>query len=261
MDQDLTFEPTREWDDCGSEDPDSHSPRLRAYHQRLWSNRPLVGLDGDARWALQPLDTGLIDTALPMTFFGLEEGLFLKSDRVMPTWWNWSDTEPFRSDQPLLDRILASNPVLDNMGGTMLWPGRQVGGQTLNQARGFSQKATIGDRMDLTLECIRRAYEGTFAWDDNPLGPTLKNYWQFFELFGDFPGYVHFWMLPDLLSEDGRHVRSFMGGVLSDRDFPAQDPLPGSVEDYDTYLLNAQAFVLSRNDRMSQAWAASDASE
>lgn len=144
---------------------------------------------------LEPWDTGLVNTALGTTFFGLDEGLYLKSDRVMATWWAWTDTAALRQDPAFMERILAANPVLDNMGGIVMWPGRKVGGQTLNQARGFAQKATIADRLDLTLECIRLAYGGVFDHAVSPLGPTLERYWAFFELFGDFDGYVEFWLL------------------------------------------------------------------
>jgi len=96
-----------------------------------------------------------------------------------------------------MERILEANPVLDNMGGIIMWPGWQVGGPTMNQARGFGAKAkaTIGDPLDLTLECIRRAYIGDSDDAVNPLGSTLTRYWEFFALFGDFDGYIKFWLL------------------------------------------------------------------
>lgn len=249
------FDPTAPWDDCGDNDPDSHSPRLRAYHQRLWSGRPLKGRPDGGTLALEPRGNGLIDTGLGETFFGSDEALFLSSDRVMPTWWNWSDTIALREDRELTARILASNPVLDNMGGIIMWPGWKLNNKpTLNQERGFSQKARIADRFDLTLECIRRAYAGTFASDVNPLGPALERYWEFFALFGDFDGYVEFWMLQDLLTEDGQRVAFFMEGDLPDGwDFATRSPLPATIEQYDEYLRNAQAFVLKRNDRMTHA--------
>jgi hypothetical protein len=248
------FDPTRPWDDCGDEDPDSHSPRLRYYHQRLWSHRPLAGLGGERALVLEPRGSGLIDTGLGMSFFGFDEGLYLASDRAMASWWGWKETAALRQDPALMERILAANPVLDNMGGIIMWPGWKVGGQTLNQARGFGQKATIADRLDLTVECIRRAYLGDFDHGVNPLGPTLERYWGFFELFGGFNGYVEFWLLQDLLTEDAERVRFLMEGDLPDYDFTSGSPLPTSVDSYDEYLRNAQAFVLKRNARMSALW-------
>ena len=252
------FDPTSPWDDCGDNDPDSHSERLRYYHQRLWSHRPLAGRTDGGMLALEPWDHGLIDTGLGETFFGLDEGLFLSSDRVMATWWNWSDTAPMLEDEALKERVHAANPILDNMGGIMMFPGRRIDGhQTMNQARGFGQKGRIADRMDLTLECIRLGYAGVFEWDLNPLGPTIERYGEFFTLFGSFAGYVEFWMLQDLVTDDGRRVQFLMEGDLPDGwDFATRSPLPASVEQYDEYLRNAVGFVVSRNARMIDAWAA-----
>ena len=43
------------------------------------------------------------------------------------------------------------------MGGMMVFPGNRVDRKpTINAARGFNRK--ISDRMDLTLECVRRYY-------------------------------------------------------------------------------------------------------
>lgn len=50
-------------------------------------------------------------------------------------------------------------------------PGNKVDGkQTLNGARGFTRK--IADRLDLTLECIRRHDGG----ETGPLGAVLARY-------------------------------------------------------------------------------------
>ncbi len=51
----------------------------------------------------------------------------------------------------------------------MVFPGNRVGGKpTLNAARGFNRK--ISDRMDLTLECVRRYYRH----QDSPLARTPR---------------------------------------------------------------------------------------
>lgn len=56
-------------------------------------------------------------------------------------------------------------------------------------ARGFHPRIT--DRIDLTLECIRRHYQA----EDSPRGEVLARYGDFFALFEDFRGYVDFWLL------------------------------------------------------------------
>ena len=254
MTKGLVFDPTHPWDDCGKKDPDAHSARMRTYHQGLWSGRRLPGQSG-RQLSLTPLDTGLVDSSLA-PFFGLEEGLYLKSDRTLPTWSAWNNTAQLREDPALNRRIQAAYPVFDNMGGTVLWPGRKIaGGQSLNQARGFSQKWRIADRLDLTVECIRLAYNGRCGSDVNPLGPALTRYWPFFELFGDFQGYIDFWLLNDLLVEGKEQVRFFLEGT-NPYDFTSDRPFPTTVAEYGRYLDNAQDFVLKRNERMSQWWTA-----
>lgn len=49
-------------------------------------------------------------------------------------------------------------------------------------------KDLISDRWDLTLECIRRYYNG----EDSPLYNVFLNDKAFFDLFVDFKGYVDF---------------------------------------------------------------------
>ena len=55
--------------------------------------------------------------------------------------------------------------------------------------------------MDLTLECIRRHYLGDPV---TPLGETLGRYREFFDLFDDFRGYVDFFLLQVLVTDDYR---------------------------------------------------------
>lgn len=64
----------------------------------------------------------------------------------------------------------------------------------------------IADRFDLTLVCIRRHYLGERA---NPLGEVFHRYADFFALFGDFSGYVSFFLLQHLVEEDGESIRFF----------------------------------------------------
>jgi hypothetical protein len=75
------------------------------------------------------------------------------------------------------------------MGGMMVFPGNQVDRKpTINVARGFHPR--ISDRMDLTLECVRRYY----GQEPSPLAVTLGRYAGFFALFEDFQGYVDFFL-------------------------------------------------------------------
>ncbi|WP_427174791.1 DUF6994 family protein [Arthrobacter sp. 92] len=50
------------------------------------------------------------------------------------------------------------------------------------------------------LECIRRDYSGE---PSNKFGEVLDRYSDFVALFEDFDGYVEFFLLQDLINEDG----------------------------------------------------------
>ena len=104
----------------------------------------------------------------------------------------------------------------------MVFPGNQVDRKmTINGPRGFHPR--IKDRFDLTLECIRRHYLD----EPSPLSDTLARYADFFGLFGDFAGYVDFFLLQDLVNEVTLTVRFF----LPFEGFTAS-PLPGTLDAY-----------------------------
>ena len=101
----------------------------------------------------------------------------------------------------------------------------------------------IADRFDLTLECIRRFYAG----ESSLLTAALARYPAFFELSGDFSGYVEFFLLQDLLADDRSTVRYF----APFKDF-LTSPLPATVTDYIAFRAKTITFVRARNDRIAQ---------
>ena len=114
--------------------------------------------------------------------------------------------------------------------------------QSINQSRGTHPR--IRDRFDLTLECIRRHYEGT----PSPLADALEPYADFFGLFGDFGGYVDHFLLNDLVDDGYASVRFF-----KDFDDFAGDPLPaGSVAEYREYMRLSMDFIRARNERIAR---------
>jgi hypothetical protein len=136
------------------------------------------------------------------------------------------------------------NRIGYTIGGMMIWPSNKVdGAMTINGARGFDR--SIADRFDLTLECIRRYYLG----EPNPTGvlsPALARYPEFFELFGDFAGFVDFFLLQDLVDEATSTVKLF----TPFEDFTTS-PLPGTLQAYLGYRERAIEFVHARNDRIA----------
>ena len=128
------------------------------------------------------------------------------------------------------------------IGGMMVFPGNQVDGKwTINGARGCLRK--IADRFDLTLECIRRHYLG----QRSPLGETLARYRDFFALFESFRGYVDFFLLQDLVTDDGSAVKFFM--PFDDFKTPS---VPKDVDTYREYRRRSIEFIEARNRRIER---------
>jgi hypothetical protein len=129
----------------------------------------------------------------------------------------------------------------------MIFPSNQIDGkQTINGARGFNRK--IADRMDLTLECIRRHYRD----ESSPLGDTLRRYHDFFALFGDFRGYVNFFLLQDLVTDDYAAIKFFMPF-----DNFETSSVPRELDIYKEYRRLSIEFIEARNRRIAaQDWSA-----
>ena len=220
-------------------DPDALSPTLRQYHKLLWSKPLPSGLVFD-----------LVDTT-PGVYLHHRSRLgefWLSSDAVIPT---------FRREKRLSD-IINQIPVEEReafigigytIGGMMVFPGSKVDGKmTINQKRGFDRQ--IKDRFDLTVECIRRHYRD----ERSPLSDTLARYADFFGLFGDFRGYVTFFLLQDLVTDDCSAVRFF----LPFENF-ITSPLPGSMDAYLAHRQLAVDFIEARNQRIQTWWTNSSA--
>ncbi len=214
----------------GGSDPDSSSKVLRQYHKLLWS---------------KPLPNG--------------EFLDLKTDTVANylSWRNFrfgsdSITASFRYERykNMIEKVKNVVPdyrkFMENyircsytIGGMIIFPKRPGG---INQSRGCNHK--IRDRWDLTLECIRKYYNG----EKSPIYDTLNKDEAFFDLFVDFKGYVDFFYLQDCVSDDYCSVNFWIG----DGDF-TKNPLPQTVSDYLTWIDCELQFVASRNKRIQEA--------
>lgn len=219
------------------EDPDTWSPTARRYHQALWS-KPLP--DGS--------QFDLVATPYPPYRFehrSATRSFVLTSDAFIPTYTRYVATKHIISQLDAQEQA-HFNALAYTIGGLILWPANKVDNkQTINQARGWLR--SIGDRMDLTLECIRRHYEGT----PSPLAEVLARYADFFAAFENFQGYVDFWLLQDMVTEDYASVRFF----LPFDDF-STSPIPQDVASYQEYQRSSIEFVEARNRRISRASAA-----
>jgi hypothetical protein len=215
-------------------DPDKYSPTLHRYHQLLWG-RPLPS---GAPFDLEDGRPGnyLVHRSELGTFW-------LSSDSVIATLRKRARSVVQQLGQEALEEFQS---VGYTIGGMMLFPSNKVDGKmTLNGARGFSPR--VADRLDLTVECIKRHYEGR----PSPLAEVLGRYGSFFALFGDFDGYVQHFLLQDLLTEDGKDVSFF----LAFDDF-RKPHVPRDVETYREYRRRSIEFVRARNHRIEE-WARS----
>jgi hypothetical protein len=212
-------------------DPDTASPTLRRYHQLLWSKR----LPSGAPFRL--------DVTKPNTYLYHRSELgefFLASDAVIPTFAR------YRLMKDIIDQVPPAErrefwDLGYTIGGMLVFPGNRIGRKmTINGARGFHPR--IKDRFDLTLECIRRHYDGQAS----PLSKPLARYADFFELFDDFAGYVDFFHLQDLVDEGTSTVAFF----TPFEDFTTS-PLPDSLDAYREYRKRAMQFIEARNQRIA----------
>ena len=220
-------------DTPAGKDPDIYSATLRSYHKMLWS-KPLPG------GVLFQLD----DTKSGVYLYhqsNLGE-FFLSSDTVIPSFGKWKSMEHIISQ--LKDGELEEfRGTGYTMGGMLIFPANRVDGKsTINGARGFN--ALIKDRLDLTLECIRRYYIN----EQSPLTDVLKRYADFFALFGSFKGYIEFFLLQDLVTEDFSAIKFFMRF----EDFKTS-AVPKTLNEYIDYKDLSINFIRRRNQRILQS--------
>jgi len=215
------------------QDPDALSPTLRKYHKLLWS-KPLP--DGPV--------FDLVDTNPEAYLYHQSEigEFFLSSDTVVPSFTRENKIAHIINQIPV-EELDSFNTIGYTIGAMMVFPGNRIGRKmTINGARGFHPR--IKDRFDLTVECIRRHYLNV----DSPLSDTLKRYADFFDLFENFRGYVEFFLLHDIVTEDLSTVKFF----APFDDFKIS-PLPSSREAYTRYKQLAVEFIEARNCRILES--------
>jgi hypothetical protein len=226
--------------DSSGRDADTWSRTLANYHRLLWS-RPLPS---GTRF-----DLDLSGPPYQLHHRSEELGEFrLSSDAVVPTWLRFDEQDTRWAKVATIIEPIPETECKEfrhisyTIGGMMIWPCNKVPGvMTINQARGCNR--SIDDRFDLTLECIRRYYLGERS---QPLGNTLAAYPEFFGLFGDFAGFVDFFLLQDLVSAHTQTVKFMMPF-----DSFATGPLPQNLHAYRWYRERAIEFIQSRNRRIA----------
>ena len=214
----------------GSSDPDAASKTLQLYHQALWSKELPCGDKIDLRCGSGPYY---------LTWNDFRFG----SDSIIVSF-------RYERYRDMIEKVKLAVPdyrafVEDfihksyTIGGMIIFP-KHPG--SINQMKGTNP--LIADRWDLTLECIRRYYKG----GNSPLYETLKRDKDFFDLFVDFQGYIDFFFLQDCVSDDYSEVNCWLG----DNTFKSS-PLPGTVEEYLSWIESQMVFLKKRNARIASS--------
>lgn len=214
--------------DANGKDPDKHSATMRHHHQLFWSK----SLPSGKIFQLEQDSTGYLSHKSSLGEFALS------SDTISNSLRHQKRMSPIISRIPS-EQLDAFQALGATAGAITLFPGNKVdGGLTINVARGFNSR--IGDRIDLTLECIRRHYLG----ESSPLSETLKRYSHFFDLFETFEGYSEFFQFQDLVS--GQSIKFFLpfDGTFSRKANPVD------LDEYYQYMEATMSFVEARRSRI-----------
>ncbi len=214
-------------------DPDATSKKLYEAHKFLW--------DIQSKEFKIPEKTINRNCELKI----VKENICLGSDSIMSIYWHWAGKQyPYKNMQEIIDYVnsnientaeyrdlckeidenfsdaanLRHKPdkeqatdIFKNFIWCYLQKANTIGGfvlfprhpSSINSMRGCNSK--IRDRFDLTLECIRRAYQENI-FDNEEINPLLgisSEDKKFFRIFGSFENYAKFFCLNK--SYDGKH--------------------------------------------------------
>lgn len=214
-------------------DADRYSPTLQEYHRILWSKR----LPNGNVFKLEKISNNRLYHKSDLGEF------YLSSDRAIPTFSKWKKMEHIISQIPKKKLNNFIN-LTETIGGIVIWPSNRIGkDQTINGARGFN--SLISDRLDLTIECIRRYYLN----QESPLYDIFKKYDDFFRLFEDFKGYVDFFLLQDFVNSDYTKVN-----IAVPFDNFKSIPVPKTVDEYIGYMNYTEGLIKARNRRIEKLY-------
>lgn len=230
----------------GKSDPDSDSKLLRWDHEMLWRKKLPSG-DIFAPKVTRRKSEYLIftDAKKDRHCYG--------SDAITSSYTRWVTKKRPRS-RALVEAIAGltddqKSVYLDppyTIGSAMIWPLRTKDLPTMNTARGL--RMSVADRMDLTLECIRRHYTGE---PGSALADVTDAYKDFFELFGQreqgFKEFVDFFHFQDLVTPDYKAVRFYLPFKYFEH-----SGIPATTKEYATYRNATLQFIEGRGRRMAE---------
>lgn len=214
-------------------DPDRWSPTLQEYHRIVWSkslpNGRMFTLNKTSQNRLyHNSELGEFYLSSDMAFYGFIRKCH-KTEFIIS---QISETE-IKNFEKL---------TLNTLGGTMIWPSIRIENKmTINGARGFNRQ--IADRLDLTLECVRRYY----LEEKSPLYEVFKRYSIFFSLFDNFREYIDFFLLQNFIDEQGQVKFSLPFDDFKNSSFPK------TIDEYLQYKKHTTDLVSSRNKRILES--------
>ncbi|MDO4271662.1 MAG: hypothetical protein Q4C83_01600 [Candidatus Saccharibacteria bacterium] len=212
-------------------DSDKYSPTLREYHRLLWSKELPCG---DV-FSLRPVRDNCLEYITPNG-----KKWILSSDRAVASYVKPSVMQPL-IDEIGRDKVFEFKRLADTIGGIIIWPAKKVDGKiTINGHRGFSSR--IADRLDLTMECLRRYYNG----QPSPLYDTFARYSDYFDLFVDFKGFVDFFLMNDYVSSD---YKTCVIAEPNHYNF-SKNGRPVNADEYSAYIDKTTELLRLRNLRI-----------
>jgi hypothetical protein len=142
----------------------------------------------------------------------------------------------------------------NTIGGFIVFP------RTYNSINVKRASSPICDRFDLTLECIRRAYQydDFYRSDANPLFGISKEDKEFFKMFGTFQNYAKFFCLDESyddkhnwVNETGQVLNLFDNQPLDNWDFNKSEVLP-TADNWWTFYRNIMDRLEARNKQIEE---------
>ena len=210
-------------------DPDSESRELWNYHRLIWHKE-------------------VPNPNLPNRMFELDASLNCKNFNLrfgVDCFFNLYLDHKRPIIKEIVDQAYKNNEkkrYIDppyTIGASLIFP--KNGTNSINSRRGCIFE--IRDRIDLTLECIRRYYTKEAP---NPLGKYLEANKNFFDLFENFENYIEFFLLQDFVSKDLKHVKIFLPF-----DNFQSDGYPKNVHEWETLRDTLIRLVKARNKRIN----------
>lgn len=238
-------------------DPDRKSKSLAETHAFLWS-----GKTGNTQNPDIKLDLNVVGRK-NFILNDKKTSILFSSDTLINS-FKWKRTKETVL-RPLINELgsdkyhemqEAFTKKAYTIGGMIIFPQRKAE-NSINRQRGFD--TLIADRVDLTIECIRRY----FFNETNPCrflsSSVLEKNGDFFRLFGTgfdgFKAYIDFFFLNDIVSPDYKKVRSFIGTkeFLEQDAFSTSPSYPKNKEKWIQWKENAVDFIDKRNQRILTA--------